>query len=182
MLNLTFQLPSASEVVPPPSNVHTAPTSQRPIIPLFPKGFPEGSPSASPKVSSRQRKSYRRSVLHRAGLAASSLPSPKYGSLRQAASACVERLEADQKTTEKSRKRPLHDSPNILSPSNPVPFAQRIRSDLQIGEGEIESPEREVLRTQSFPEKSPVLSSPPNMKSFPPPAPLVFTAHCTLYP
>ena len=75
-LNLTFQLPSASEVVPPPSHVPTVPAPQRPIIPLFPKGcFPQGTPpdpklkSASVKVSSKQRKSYRRSVLHRAALA-----------------------------------------------------------------------------------------------------------------
>ena len=180
VLNLTFQLPSATEIIPPPSNVHTVPTTQRPIIPLFPKGFPQGSPSASPKVSSKQRKNYQRSVLHRAGLAASSLPSPKYGSLRQAASACVQRLQTDQAskvTTEKSRKRPLQDSPNVLSPSNCSPLAQRIRSDLQIGEGEVEveSPERELLRTQSSPEKSPCLSSPLYMKSLPSPAPLVFT-------
>ena len=176
VLNLTFQLPSASEVIPPPSNVHTVPTPQRPIIPLFPEGFPQGSPSASTKVSSRQRKQYRRSVLHRAGLAASSLPSPKHGSLRQAASVCVQRLQSDQASkvnTEKSRKRPLHDSSIVFSPSNCSPLAQRIRSDLQIGE--VESPEREILRTLSSPVISPSPSSPTIVKSFPPPAPMAFT-------
>ena len=183
VLNLTFQLPSASEVIPPPSNVPTVPTPRRPIIPLFPEMFPQGSSldpkpkTASPEVSSRHRKSYRRSVLHRAGLAATSLPSPKYGSLRQAASACVQRLQdqASKVSTGSSRKRPLLDSPNVLSPSNLSPLAQRIRSDFQIGEAEIVSPERELLRTQSYPEKSPSLSSTPNVKSFPPPAPLAFT-------
>ena len=58
---------------------------------------PENSPSpTSPKkFSSRQSKIYRRSVLHGAALAVSSLPLPKNGSLRQAAQACVQRLQAD---------------------------------------------------------------------------------------
>ena len=100
-LHLTFQLPPASEVVPPPTNVspHMEPTPQRPTRPLFPKGcFPQGSDpnsvtkhASKKQVSSRQRKSYRRSVLHRAALAASALPPPKNGSLRQAAQACVQR-------------------------------------------------------------------------------------------
>ena len=98
-LNLTFQLPSASEVIPPPSNVPTAPAPQRPILPLFPKSyFPQGFGSDSKaklasqeKLSQKQRKSYRRSVLHRASLAAPSLPPPKQGSLRHAALACVQR-------------------------------------------------------------------------------------------
>ena len=40
-LNLTFQLPAASEVIPPPSHVFpaSAPQPQRPIPPLFPNGF-----------------------------------------------------------------------------------------------------------------------------------------------
>ena len=97
-LNLTFQLPHASEVVPPPSapshaHVFPAPAAQRPIHPLFPKGFfPQRSgatasykPACPKKPSSKQRKSYRRSLLHRAALAAPSLPPPKNGSLRQAA-------------------------------------------------------------------------------------------------
>ena len=108
-LNLTFQLPSASQLVPPPFHVSPVPVHQRPVQPLFPRGcFPQGSdpktkppPPKSkpptPKVASRrQRKNYQRSVLHRAALAATSstLPPPKNGSLRQAASACVQRLQA----------------------------------------------------------------------------------------
>ena len=73
------------------------------------------------------------------------------------------------------RKRPLLDSPNVLPPSSRTPLAQRIRSDFQISEAEIGSPERELLRTQSSPEKSPSPCSPPNVKSFSPPAPLAFT-------
>ena len=92
-LHLTFQLPVSSEVVPPPT--HVSPAPQRPIHPLFPKGcFPQGSDTDSvtkqaskKQVSSRQRKSYQRSVLHRAAMAASSLPPPKNGTLRQAAQA-----------------------------------------------------------------------------------------------
>ena len=87
-LNLTFQLPPASDVVPPPSQVfpNPAPATQRPIYPLFPKGFfPQSSggtvykPADQKKPSSQQRKSYMRSVLHRAAFAAPSLPLPKNG-------------------------------------------------------------------------------------------------------
>ena len=102
VLNLTFQLPTASEVIPPSSHVPPVPAPQCPIHPLFPKGyFPQGSSADSgtklafqKNVSSKQRKSFRRSVLHRAALAAPSLPPPKNGSLRQAAQACVQRLQA----------------------------------------------------------------------------------------
>jgi len=178
-LNLTFQLPPTYEVVPPPSPSHVSPVlaPQRPVQPLFPKScFPQRSGSgpnqpkpklASPKVSSRQRKSYRRAVLHKAGLAASSLPPPKYGSLRQAASASVQRLQADQAKSE--RKRPLPDSPSVQSP-----MAQRIRTDIQIGESEVESPEKEILRSPPCPENSPSPIS-PSTKGLPSPAPLVFT-------
>ena len=184
-LNLTFQLPPASEVIPPPSHVFPAstPQPQRPIPPLFPNGFlPQRSGGQVPrsvvqkKITSKQRKSYRRSVLHRAALAAPSLPPPKNGSLRQAALVSVQRLQADPASpanTQSTRKRSYSesDSPNALSPSNFSPLAQRIRSDLQIGE---ESPEREQLRTQPSPLKSPSPSS-PCVKGFPPPAPLAFT-------
>ena len=176
-LNITFQLPPASEVIPPPYNVPPVPP-QRPIPPLFPNGWaPKGSgdpktKQASPKkVSSRLRKSYRRSVLHRAALAAPSLPPPKNGSLRQAAQACVQRQQAVPASTENAKKRPAA----LLSPSNLSPLAQRIRSDFQIGESsEVESPEKEVLRSSPCPEKSP---SPvcPCTKDFPSPEPLVFT-------
>ena len=176
-LHLTFQLPPASEMVPPP--VSPIPAPQRPIRPLFPKGcFPQGSATDSvtkhaskKQVSSRQRKSYQRSVLHRAAMAASSLPPPKNGSLRQAAQACVQRQQAVSVSTENAKKRPA----TLLSPSNLSPLAQRIRSDIQIGESsEVESPEKEVLRSSPCPEKSP---SPvlPCAKDFPSPAPLVFT-------
>ena len=101
-LNITFQLPPASEVVPPPTHVPPVPevvpspthvplvpAPQRPIHPLFPKGcFPQepvvdsNSKHASKmKVSSRRRKSFQRSVLHKAALTAPSLPPPTKGSL-----------------------------------------------------------------------------------------------------
>ena len=111
-------------------------------------------------------------MLHRASLAVPTLSPPKNGSLRQAALASVQRLQADSASpvnTQSTRKR--SDSPNAHSPSNFPPLAQRIRSDLQIGE---ESPEREQLRTQPTPLKFPSPSS-PRVKGFPPPAPLVFT-------
>ena len=183
-LSLTFQLPSATEVIPPPVHVSPAPVHQRPIHPLFPRGcFPQRSDLKSkpipPKVASRkQRKNYQRSVLHRAALAAASttLPPPKPGSLRQAASACVQRLQADpvlQVNNQNAKKRPL-DSTTALSPSNISPLAQRIRADFQIGESEGESPDKELLRSSPCPEHFPPPIS-PCMKGFPPPAPLVFT-------
>ena len=178
-LNLAFRLPSASQVIPPPSHVSPVPPPQRPIHPLFPKGCsPQGSGAelTSPKkVSSRQRKSHRRSVLHRAALAAPSLPPPKDGSLRQAAQACVQRLQADstlQVSTLSARKRVPSRSPSSPSPSNRSPLAQRMRTDFQIGEHEMESPERESLRSQSYPEKTPSLPISPSVRGFPPPAPL----------
>ena len=78
-LNLTFQLPKPSEIIPQP--LPTIPTStatalppKRPIIPLFPHGE---VPSSQPpqKLSSKQRNSYQRLVLHRAATAAPNLPS-----------------------------------------------------------------------------------------------------------
>ena len=172
-LNLTFQLPPASEVIPPPYHVPPVPR-QRPIPPLFPHGyFPQGSGGVDSKTkktrkksSSRLRKSYQRSVLHRAALAAPSLPPPKNGSLRQAALASLQR-------TPSANKRPFPDSPNTPSPSHLPPLAQRIRSDFQIGEGEVESPEKEVFRSQ-LPENSPAPLSPCS-KSIPSPTHLVFT-------
>ena len=107
-------------------------------------------------------------MLHKASLAASSLPPPKSGSLRQAASASVQRLQADQANGE--RKRPLPDSPSVKSP-----LAQRIREDFHIAENEADSPERESLRSQSSPEMTSFPISPPGVKGFPPPAPLLFT-------
>ena len=182
-LNLTFHLPSASELVPPPFHVSPVPVHQRPAQPLFPRGcFPQGSdPKSKPlpsKVSSRrQRKNYQRSVLHRAALAATSstLPPPKNGSLRQAASACVQRLQAGpalQVNAQTAKKRPLDSTTSL---SNISPLAQRIRADFKIGESEIESPEKEFLRSQPSPEKALSPTSPSGVKGFPPPAPLAFT-------
>ena len=168
-LNLTFQLPHASEVIPPP--FHPVPAYQRPIRPLFPGGFcpqgpasgPKTNPAHQKKVSSKQRKSYWRSVLHRAAMAAPSLPPPKNGSLRQAAQACVQRLQdasASPLSTQSAKKRPLPDSPSTLSPSNLLPLAQRIRTDIQVGESEVESPEKEILRSSPILENSLSLRSP----------------------
>ena len=122
-LNVTFQLPPASEVVPPPCHVLPIPDPlQRHPPPLFPQGcFPHGSNCDSKKkVSSRRRKSYRRSVLHRAALAAPSLPPPMNGSLRQAALASVQRQQTDAALPLSTKKRPLSDSlkcPISLKPS-----------------------------------------------------------------
>ena len=188
-LNLTFRLPSASQVIPPPSHMTPVPAPQRPIHSLFPKGCSSPSSGAdaktkhSPKkkVSSKQRKSYQRSVLHRASLAASSLPPPVKGSLRQAALACVQRQQAVSAlsvSTQSATKRPFPDSPSAPSPSNHPPLAQRIRKDIQVGESEIESPEhcsaKEILRSPPFPEDSPSPFS-PCMRALHSPAPLVFT-------
>ena len=179
-LNLTFQLPSASEVVPPPSYVPPVPPPQRPIFPLFPKGFSSQRPAPAPKpkeatqkkISSRRRKSYRRSVLHQAALAAPSLPPPKNGSLRQAALACVQRLRAASglpKNPKSARKRPCFDPPGA-----PSPLAQRIRADIHVEESEGESPEKELLRSSPCSANSSTPIS-PCLKSIPSPVPLVFT-------
>ena len=178
-INLTFQLPNASEVIPPPFHVSPVPAPQRPKPPLFPKGrYPQKPTTSPPKVVSRkEKKDYRHSVLHQAALAAPSLPPPKSSSLRHAAHACVQHLQAKalQVNAQSVKKRPLSNSPAaLLSPSNLSPLAQRIRSDIQIGESEVESPERELLRSSPCPEKSPCPMS-PYSKGFPSPAPLVFT-------
>ena len=137
-LSLTFQLPQASEVVPPPSYGPTVPV-------LFPNSnIPKGSGSPK-KLASRQRKSYRCSVLHRAGLVASFLPPPKNGSLRQAAQACIQGLQAasaSSVTTPSAKKRPFSVSSSDKSPSNLPPLAQRVRADIHVEESEVESPEK----------------------------------------
>ena len=111
----------------------------------------------------------------------SSLPPPKSGSLRQAAQVCVQRLQAApalQELSQSERKRPLPTSPRDPSPSNLPPLSQRIRRDIQIEESEIESPEREVLRSFSYSENSPAPAS-PCLRDVPSPASLVFTpAQC----
>ena len=162
-------------------------SSAEPNIPgYFPQawGLVQGSSAdsrtelASQKnVSSKQRKSFRRSVLHRAALAAPSLPPPKNGSLRQAAQACVQRLQAAAASPvdpHSAKKRPLSDSPTALSPSSLLPLAQRIRSDIQIGESDVESPEKEILRSSPIHQNSPFPIS-PCAKGLPSPAHLVFT-------
>ena len=100
-LNLTFHLPSASEVIPPPIPVLPVP-AQHLIRPLFPKGsfshakpasgnsLPSLSPKHAPASSSpnrprsvaQQRRSHHRTCLHKAKLAALQLPPPSSGSLR----------------------------------------------------------------------------------------------------
>ena len=190
-LSLTFQLPPASEVVPPPFHGHPVKAQQLPpaaevvpppphvspqrhIQPLFPQKSGAKSKTVSPR---RRRKSYQRSVLHRAALAMSSLPPPKSGSLRQAAQVCVQRLQAapaQQEHSQSARKRPLPNSPSDPSPSNFPPLSQRIRKGIQIGESEVESPEKEVLRSCPFNENSPALLS-PCLKDIPSPVSLVFT-------
>ena len=166
-LNITFQLPTASEVIPPPTHVPSVVPPrvppQCPIPPLFPNGWvtkgPGGANSKSQappkKVSSRLRKSYQRSVLHKAALAAPSLPPPKNGTLRQAALACVQHQQAASASpvnTQCTKKRPFSDSPSAISPPHLPPLAQRIRSDIRISESEGESPEKELLRSQPSPE------------------------------
>ena len=178
-LRLTFELPSSSESIPPPIIPAFFAPPRNLETPTLPQETGTGPKPPPPKVTSTQRNNYRRSFLHRATLAASSLPPPKNGSLRQAAQACVQRLQADstlQVSTLSARKRVPSRSPSSPSPSNRSPLAQRMRTDFQIGEHEMESPERESLRSQSYPEKTPSLPiSPPSVRGFPPPAPLLFT-------
>ena len=84
--------------------------------------------------------------------------------------ACVQRLQAVSAfplDTPSARKRPLS-----ISPSAPSPLAQRIRADIHVEESEVESPEKEILRSCS--ENSPTPIS-PCTRSCPLPAPLVFT-------
>jgi hypothetical protein len=176
-LNLAFQLPQASEVIPPPSFLSPAPLPKRPIIPLFPEGYAphNAKPKQSPKLSLRRRKNYRRSVLRRAALAVPTIPPPENGSLRQAAQACVQRLQAASAlpvSTPSGNKRPFSDS-SSPSPSNLPPLPQRIREDIQIEESEVESPEKEILRGAPILEISPPISPCPT--AHPSQAHLVFT-------
>ena len=92
--------------------------------------------------------------------------------------ACVQQLQGASAlpvSNQSANKRPFPESPNAPSPSHLPPLAQRIRSDFQIGEGEMESPERETLRSWLDPESFPPLNSPHCVQGVPPPAPLVFT-------
>ena len=76
-------------------------------------------------------------------------------------------------THQSAKKRPLPASPSAHSPSL-LPLAQRIRTDIQVAECELESPEREILRSPPCPENSPSPIS-PCANSLPSPAPLIFT-------
>ena len=133
----------------------------------------------APKVWCRPcfpKESLFKTVLHRAALAVPSLPPPKDGSLRQAAQACVQRLQVVPDlpgSTQSAKKRPLPASPSAHSPSL-LPLAQRIRTDIHVAESETESPEREILRSPPCPENSPFPIS-PCAKGLPLPAPLIFT-------
>ena len=69
--------------------------------------------------------------------------------------ACVQQLQGASAlpvSNQSANKRPFPESPNAPSPSHLPPSAQRIHSDFQIGEGEVESPQRELLRSQLDPE------------------------------
>ena len=101
-LNLSFCLPSPSEIIPPPPSFShpippqyprrpgaPTPPPKRPIVPLFPPGEaplqtprPSPVPCQAPALSSKQRKSHRRAVLHRASQATPSLPPALPGTLR----------------------------------------------------------------------------------------------------
>ena len=88
----------------------------------------------------------------------------------------IQRLQSQQAVpalpmSTSAKKRPLSASPSAHSPSL-LPLAQRIRTDIQVAESEIESPEK--LRSPPCPENSPSPIS-PCAKGLPPPAPLIFT-------
>ena len=100
-------------------------------------------------------------IIYRAALAVPSLSPPKFGSLRHAAQACVQQLQgvsALPVSSQSANKRPFPDSPNAPSPSHLPPLAQRIRSDIQVGDSEVESPEKESLRSSPLLENSLSLS------------------------
>ncbi len=117
-------------------------------------------------------------MLHKAALATHSLPPPKNGSLRQAAQACVQRLQVplSPQTSSPESAFPLQValSPQTSSRGPTSPLAKRIREDIHVFESEVESPEKEVLRSPFFPENSPAPLS-PCLKSIPSPKHLVFT-------
>ena len=130
-LSLTFQLPSPSDIIPPPLSTtltpspnsttpkHPAPPTllpKRPIILLFPSPPTTG-------LSSRQWKSHRRAVLHR----------------------------ASQQAAQSSRKR--------LRSSSPVPLPQQLRQDFSLQEESPgSSPLQENLREACPPSSPPSFS------------------------
>ena len=117
-LSLTFQLPSPSEIIPPPVLNHPLASgpSLRPIIPLFPAG---DSPHPKPKqpterLSFRQHKSYQRAVFHRTPHAATTLPPSPHLQAHCAGcghSCCSSTLS----TTQASKNRLRSSSPITLS-------------------------------------------------------------------
>ena len=133
-LRLTFQLPSPSEIISPPphsfptpnvSPNHPAPRPQRTIMPLFPRGeVPTFQPSHPPqRLSSKQRKSYRRSVLHRASQATTNLPPALPGTLRWNCSKLLQ--QAVTALTKSPKKRPRSSSSyeaekNLKAQSSPA--------------------------------------------------------------
>ena len=139
-----------------------------PYLPSFPEAaFPDSLAHIPPK----------RKLLQGSAKAIGARCNIENGSLRQAAQACVQRLQAVSAlpaSTPSGNKRPLPDSPNGPSPSNLLPLSRRIRKDIQIGESDDESPEKEVLRSPPFLENSRFPLS-PCVKDIPSPAPLVFT-------
>ena len=182
MLNLTFQFPSPSEIIPPPSPYSTTPlpTSRRPvaptpppkrpIVPLFPPGeaphFPP-FPSLPTPLSSRQRKSYQRSAIHRAARAAPNPPqhpraAPNPPQHPQAAPTFPPLQEAVTKPTSPlpPRKRPRSSSLPPSPGSSPVTLSQQLRRDFNIQELESpgSSPRQEILREERPPSSSPSLS------------------------
>ena len=186
-LKVTFKLPHASDIIPPPSppppvpkapsqESHRPASATRPIVPLFP-GFRRGGSSATPRthVSSRRRKSYRRAVQHRAALAAPSLPPPLPGSLRDACRKALQvkrdnSVSTPSPDTPKPNKRPR----SVLSSSPSLPLAQRIRDDMDLlveEESPSSSPIKETLREPCVPEAP--LSLSPVGREAPPPQPLL---------
>ena len=125
-------------------------------------------------------------MLHRAATAALSLPTPSEGTLRYLATDAVaaalaslpvgrrQTVAALSEVSQSAKKRPFPTSPSVPSPSNLPPLAQRIRKDIQVGESEVESPEKEVLRGPTFLENSPPPLS-PGAKGLPSPVSLVCT-------
>ena len=161
-LCLRFNLLSPHEVIPPP-NSSTPAAPQRPIPPLFPGGVvPKAQgkgPSSTPKFTFRQRKSFRRSVMHHATKAASTLSPPLKGTLRAAAaSVCIKQLQAQSFSTPapNQRKRPRSNSVPSLSPSS-LPLASRICSDLHLSENGEASPNSSPIEKLRETASSPLL-------------------------
>ena len=159
-LCLKFNLPSPQEVIPPPnSSSPAAPTP--PIPPLFPGNFvpKDQATCPNPKFSSRQRKSFRRSVMHHATKAASTLSPPLKGTLRAAAvKACINQLHAKTFPTPapNQKKRPRSNSIPSLSPTS-LPLASRICADLNLSENGEVSPSSSPIEKLRGHDSSPLL-------------------------